>query len=786
MRELFEEGAGTGPRRQEHAEREGASAPQTGAARQRHVARAELVLARNSRHPLRTVPLKPDPLQGLAAAVADVRPDLQEHVQVCLDLLPLTPAKTAHLRRTALKALNPPATPATGGRLLGPLLAGTANLALELADEFLPGTGPRGTPAAPSPTPDPGQDRQRRLEGLKFTDTSEPVFCAQLLIRVESQIPGRAQAHLHQLLAAFDIFRGDNYWKSAGWNLGFVHIGSDWWPWRRSFDRRVATGEFRPRRPNLVTAREIAGLLKPPTRHCAHLNVVRSGGLVPAPPRELPLYTGQEEVLPIGYATGPDGQDRLVGTPLEDLFFSFRIGRSRFGKTETALTQAVALALAGKGVWFLDPHADGWRRAAPLLTRPDVLARLWEVDLTVRGDTARIAGYNPLSMAGLGREHIEDRADAVVTAVASALSWSDQASRARTILTKACESLCHLALRLPPHTAPTLFQIPTLLTDTEWRETALGALPPQLRRYWRTTFPRYPADATPTITNIIDRLRSSQTLSAFFGSPVSTYDVRTAMDGGHVVFVCTPPGDIGRLVACFVIFDLFRAGRSRVDVPPRHRRRFDAFVDEVTAIDGASKGHLAAILEQLAKYGVRLHAMTQMAQRLTAATRDALLQNQSMLSSTAGEVDAVRVVAKQWARHVHPDTLVDLPRYTHIVSTTVQGQITTPFRVRGPVVDELFAQHLHPERLDLQRKAIDANLRRRRIRDVLADLDTLDERIRDTLLAAQGGPAPGNGPHPAGTRRAARTDNTGDVIERAQEAAPPKPPHSAGTREGWA
>ncbi|HXL92835.1 MAG TPA: hypothetical protein VN969_28215 [Streptosporangiaceae bacterium] len=155
-------------------------------------------------------------------------------------------------------------------------------------------------------------------------------------------------------------------------------------------------------------------------------------------------------------------------------------------------------------------------------------------------------------------------------------------------------------------------------------------------------------------------------------------------------------------------------------------------IDEVTAVDGAAKGHLAAILEQLAKFGVRLHAMTQMAQRLTPATRDALLQNQSLLSSTAGDVDAVKLIARQRAGQVEPATIASLPRFHHVVSATVGGETTSPFKVRGALVTELFAGRLCPGRLGVQRAAINANLRRRRIGDVLADLESLDDRILGT------------------------------------------------------
>jgi hypothetical protein len=485
------------------------------------------------------------------------------------------------------------------------------------------------------------------------------------------------------------------------------------------------------------------------------------------------VWTGQPGVIPIGYAPGPDGRERLLGMPLDDLFFSLRVGKSRYGKTETALVQAVALALSsGDGVWFLDPHADGWRRARPLLTDPQVLTRLWEIDLTVRGDDARIGGYNPLDMTGQSAEHIEDRVDAVVTAISSALSWGDTAPRAKTILTKCCETLCHLALRLPQGCAPTIFQVRTLLDDPDWRAAVLPFLPASLRSYWERTFPRYPADATPVITNVIERIAASRTLSAFFGTSRSTYDVRAAMDGGKIVFVCPPGGDLGKLAACFLIYDLFRAGKSRTDLPAGARRRFDAFIDEVTAVDGAAKGHLAAILEQLAKFGVRLHAMTQMAQRLTPATRDALLQNQSLLSSTAGDVDAVKLIARQWAGQVDPATIAGLPRFDHVVSATVSGEATTPFKVRGALVTELFGDRLRPDRLGVQRSAINANLRRRRIGDILADLDSLDERILDAL--GTGHAAPGvTAPVPGRIRRPRRGDGHTTSLDPGDTGAKP-------------
>lgn len=716
---------------------EAKSPSSTPADRRVHVARAELVLAKDSTQPLRAVPLRPDPLQALAAAVYDVRQDLGERVQVCLDLLPLTAAKVQHVRNRWIRNLGTrgdspmrqAAASLTGGYSVGALIR-----------QVLLGANPTGGQVR-RPRPPAGRGGSRPRSSAEPVDVdklsgAEPVFAVQVLIRAESEIPGRAEAHLHQVLAAMDQWRsGQNWWRVAGPNLRLLHIGADHWPRRRGFDWRFRTGEFSPRKHSLVTPSEIGGLLKPATRHCAARNVARSGGLIPPAPRELPVYGGQPDLLPLGFVRRADGGQALVGAPLDETLFSLRTGKAGCGKTELALVQAVALARSGHGVWFLDPHRDGWERAKPYLCRDGLYQRIWEIDLTLRNDEARQCGWNPLSMHGRRREHIYDQTSAVVTGIASALAWGDGANRAQTILTKACETLCELGLKLPSDLQPTLFQIRTLLQDEDWRMAIMPHLSGGLKAYWATSFRSYSADAIPVVTNVIERLAASPALRAFLGQPRSTYDARRALDTGRVVMVCPQgTGTTDRIVTCLLIFDLFNAALSRRDLPAEQRRPFHAFIDELTVVDGAARGTIAAIVEQLRKFGVRGHFMTQMASRLSATTRTSLLQNQSILATSTAEIDAAKTVTRQWGDVIDPNTVVQLEKYHHIVSVTMNGRTTEPFLVRGPQLGvDLFGEDHHPERIPALDAAIDTNLRRRRIHDVTKELDQLDNRIRAHL-----------------------------------------------------
>ena len=97
---------------------------------------------------------------------------------------------------------------------------------------------------------------------------------------------------------------------------------------------------FRPAKRSVVNANEIAGLLKPPTRHCNAPGVVRAGAAVAAPPRDLPTYKYRRGVLPLGQVMRDD-QLITVGMNVDEFFFGGLFGRSRFGKTELALVRSL-------------------------------------------------------------------------------------------------------------------------------------------------------------------------------------------------------------------------------------------------------------------------------------------------------------------------------------------------------------------------------------------------------------------------------------------------------------
>ncbi|BBG20649.1 putative ATP/GTP-binding protein (plasmid) [Actinacidiphila reveromycinica] len=708
-------------------------------AQRMYVARAELVLARPDHRPLARLGPDPDPLQKLAAAMAAVRSEDGELADVVVDLVPVPDRQVDRRRRALMRRAEQRGPSAYGERIGGGGSAWWDTLRTAVIEGSSMGGASKGRAQSRVP-------RQVDLaDGVGKFVPGEPVFAAQVLLRVEATHPARARALLHQLLGAMEVFSGENRWRPVGPRWGAWRAYSNTWWRRRAFDRRFDSGEFAPARRQWVTPPEIAGLLKPPTRHCDAMNVARTGGVVPPAPAGLPEWTGQRGLLPLGQVTGSAGRTYLAGVPERDVLFGVGLGKSGFGKTEQALLQFLAMAYCGYGCWFLDPHGAALERSRAYLTHPAVRNRVWEVDLAKPALEDMFPCWNPLDMSRRRIEDIQEVVGAVVGAIATAQGWGDGAPRARTILSNAVLVLAHLAHQLvaagQPQIQPTLLQVKTLLTDEVWRAEVLEHMPDRVRKFWRVTFPKYEAAAVPTITNALDLLETSLSLTAFLGGSVSSYDVRRAMDTGAVVTVApsgTGAGD--NLISSLLIFDLFMAGLSRQDTPTEQRRTFFAWMDELAALDSAGRGFIAKIFEQLRKYKVRLMVATQMAMRLSDTTRQAALQNQSVLSATAADIDEARFVAARMPG-VDPETIAGLDKYQYIVTAQLHGRRSTPFRVSGVPIDQVMADYYDPAGLPDLESAIDLSLRRQPVHKILAHVEFLDEQISDYLATRAPQPA---------------------------------------------
>jgi hypothetical protein len=667
--------------------------------------RTELVLARSGLEPLARLSLDPDPLRPFATALEAISPEAGEELSVCIDLLPATGWRRTRLRKRLQR--------------LARRRHGERRSLREVLDG--PQRG-RGRPA-------PDQLLERRLinEALdaKLRDSGS-LFEVQALVRCRARNRAGAKGAMHRVLGAFEPFAAQNWFRARGLPVpGLGFFGSDLPLRRGSFDRRMDTGLFRPGRRAVVTASEMAGFLKPPNMHCNADNVVRAGTLLGAPPKLPAFEEGKADLIPLG-RVGANGNGQIVGVRTADTFFSYIAGRSRYGKTELAVAQFVHVVRSGHGGLFLDPHGDALERIRPYLNEPTLRRKVVEIDLGP-GRRSALPGWNLFELGGDGDG--EERVEAIVDAFSTALEWGERSSRAINLTTQAATALVSIARVLPAELAPTIFQLPTLLSDERWRSTLLPFLPRASQRFWLHRFPLLASEAVTPLTNLVDRLRAMPTTTTLLGQSQSTYRVREAMEEGQIVLAC--PGSGGardRLIANLIVFDLLHTARRRAELAPASRKPFWVFLDEVQSFDGGASGSLAGLLEQSAKFGLRAVLLNQNPERLSPQTLNALTTNRSHLLATALNSHAAALLAKEWGGQPSSTVMARLPRYRFVAQVTHEGDLSRPFLLQGIRVEDV---HKEPEASD--EPPVPEAARRSDTADVIDHLETLDERIQAHL-----------------------------------------------------
>ncbi|UQW99127.1 type IV secretory system conjugative DNA transfer family protein [Streptomyces sp. RerS4] len=693
--------------------------------RREHTVRAVLTLHGEPGSRLREVPLDPDPLQPLIDAVADLKAELGDLAEVCVDFSPASRWHLAVRRMQVLRGVRERVRREAEREARWMSRESTDSVPVALTKLLDPREW-QGRPTRPMVMP-PLRRVARDTALGKLAQTSGLVR-VQVLVRCASTADGRAEARLARLGAALDVFAGPSRLMSQGWSVGPVRFGPDRWPWRTRFDARWASGVMRPARGGWAHIEELAGLLKPPTVTARH----------PLMENDMPTYEVGAGVLPQGWYRQPGGGERLLATHEDETLFEVQSGKAGWGKTMRAQVHAVASAHNARGLAFVDPHGDSFEAVARYLAHQDILDRVMLFDLTVRKDTDMLASWNLLDMSGGKIAH--EVSAAVIEAFAGSLGWNDvTAPRALTILTKAVEALVAVNTAAVADQAPqqqaTIFQVRALLTDPAFRDLVIAALTPEARSWWTTTFPDLPRDALPTVLNPIERLGASPVVRAFLGCPISGYDIRHAMDEGRVLWICPPgTGPTDRLLISLFVHDFLRAGLSRRDLPESRRRPFRFYLDELISLDQGSTV-LAEITEQLRKFGGRLHGMTQLLHRLQPETRAALMQNASCLSTTAGSVEAITQVTAQWPDTITPADVAGLDRWHHYASFTVAGKRIGPLPIRGPELAEVFKKHARPNRVPALRTAAHRAAKARPLGERTALALAQEGQVREFLAA---------------------------------------------------
>ena len=553
-----------------------------------------------------------------------------------------------------------------------------------------------------------GQVCEQRLETLgafdpdrgvwETGDKQQMVAGVRVLLRVARAGAGHASECMRVADRVFSVL--DSAWATDFNRLGVREVSDE------LFDRIWETG---------VVERDV------PVWHWDCLHTL----LGPAPPkvgktvsRRLPDPPGLEtfdphypaDLMPIGVSPG----GRMVGVPSggpTDPGVDLTVGGTGSGKTYHAMARVISLVEQGRGVLVLDPHRTAVRALKEHLAAGHA-DRILEIDLRAINDLGEAvsAGWNPLDLTVVPAHLRKGRIDTLKGMLPVALfpdyfAPNSKSPQTSAVIRKSLECLLHLNLRLPAELQTNIFCLEDLLLDDIWRELAIGRLPVRDQKWWTRTYPMIVgakgASSTalkPTL-NALEKWKSQDRIQALLGASQSTVRWREIIDDGKILLVAlnNDGSETDHLLARLMVGEMVAAFKERGLSPNSEVRPFHLFLDEFQSYAPVLEAHAEVIVQELRKFGAKVHFLCQSPSVLSKRMRDVIfancthlfcgrLPNRSDAEQMAKQMGGDQVFHRRDATgsiKVESRDLRGLRQWHFICQVTQHGELSEAFQVKG-------------------------------------------------------------------------------------------------------
>jgi len=414
-------------------------------------------------------------------------------------------------------------------------------------------------------------------------------------------------------------------------------------------------GDSGPLSAVVLSAAELGSLFHVPAGD-SRLLPGEASRLSPMPPEALAVRDrddGDETVLGEAWADGAVVPFGL--TEAERRQHLYVVGKTGTGKS-TLLANLVRQDLeAGRGFALVDPHGDLAERALGLVppSRTEGVAYLDPADRDWP------VGLNLLHAAAPGERPL------VASGVVGAFKklWGDSwGPRLEHFLRNA-------VLLLLEDDEPSLAALPRVLADDAYRRRLLArTTDPLLRGFFLDEYeradPRWRAEAVAPILNKVGQFLSSPTVRHVVGQKGPGLQLGRAMDEGLAVVANLSAGRIGEdgsaLIGGLLVAGLQLAAMRRAERPEGERRDFALVVDEFQRFENEA---FAQILSEARKYRLSLVLSHQYLGQLSRETAEAVIGNAGSLAAfRVGAPDAARL-ARELAPEFGAEDLVNLPDF---------------------------------------------------------------------------------------------------------------------------
>ena len=472
-------------------------------------------------------------------------------------------------------------------------------------------------------------------------------------------------------------------------------------------------------------------------------------------------------LMPIGVVSD-NGAERMVGVPLggpTDPGVDWTVGATGSGKTWHAMARAITVAETDRGFLFVDPHRAAVRAIKQYLAARHA-DRIVEIDLRATDSAGEpvSAGWNPLDLTVVSEKMRKGRIDTLkgVLGVALFPDYFGSASKApqtSTILRKTLECLLNLNYHLPAQIQANIFCVEDLLLDDQWRDLAVARLPARDQKWWRHTYPMIVGAKGPSspalkpALNALELWKTQDRIQALLGASESTLRFRDIIDEGKILFLTLNDGsETDNLLARLIVGEMITAfkERSLTHQPGQPVRPFHLFLDEFQAYASVLEAHAEVFVQELRKFGAKVHFINQSPSALSPKTKDMILANRTHLfAGKLGNLKDADNMAKtmggqprtrpsennqQSPAPIEGRDLLGMLSWHFTCQITHNGETSAPFQLKGINVEQAW-KHLKTDRDISQQIAENTGLEP--IHKRLDHYDTLPERIAHWLQTSQ-------------------------------------------------
>ena len=514
------------------------------------------------------------------------------------------------------------------------------------------------------------KESQELLEAMS-RKTNHPTFEVNVRLIAAAREERRAEDTLNNLESGFSQFfsnfNGFKFKKVKG----------------RHFDRLIDNYCFRrfdKKEAMILNLEELSSIYHFPLSHmeAPYINWVKTKESAPPSnlPQSGPLFVG--DVVFRG-----EGRDVFVGSREDRRRHIYTIGQTGVGKTSLMQEMIRQDMKNGEGVGVIDPHGD---------LIEDTLAnvpkdRIDDVVLFEPFDTKRPCGLNMLEW------DIPEQKDFAVSEMISIFTQLFPPEMIGPMFEHYMRNAM-LALMADKENPGTLVEIPKIFTDEEFmKEKVSKVSDPMVRNFWEKEWQQTVGEDKSKmlgyVVSKVGRFVENEMMRNIIGQQHSSFNLSEIMDEGKIFLVNLTKGLTGEmnssLLGLILVSKLQMAAMKRVNIPQEEREDFYLYIDEFQNFTTES---IATILSEARKYKLNLILANQFMPQLEDEIRDAVIGNVgTIMAYRVGEDDA-EFLENKFSPEFSSFDLSNISNYHYITKMIVDGNLTSPFKVKAPYPKE--------------------------------------------------------------------------------------------------